>query len=89
MCQHFTSTTLQVSTNGSLLTTSWGVTSHRSSSELPSIGTYFAEGSHQLGALSTELTPNQRVSTLCSASHMFEGFNVYSNDYHLYHIVYV
>ena len=66
----------QVSTSDSLLTTSWGVTSHSSSSELPSIGTYFAEGSHQLGALSTELTPSQRVSsscTTCESHYVFKG----------------
>ena len=46
----------------STLGNSWGTVSPQNSSELPSIGTYFAEGSDKLGELSTKLSPSERVS---------------------------
>ena len=46
----------------STLSNSWGIISPHNSSELPSIGAYFAEGSDKLGELSTKLSPSQRVS---------------------------
>lgn len=49
------------------LSNSWAMISPQNSSELPSIGTYFAEGSDKLGELSIRLSPSQRVSNVTIA----------------------
>lgn len=49
------------------LSNSWAMISPQNSSELPSIGTYFAEGSDKLGELSIKLSPGQRVSNVTIA----------------------
>lgn len=61
LCHSFIALSLQVNVT-SIMSNSWGIVSPQNSSELPSIGTYFAEGSDELGELSTKLSPNQRVS---------------------------